>query len=561
MASSKPVSCGHCQREEVNTVADIWCTNCDEGLCSTCSGLHVRFKPTGDHKTIDIKRFKPHIGSIKTECDKHNQQFNFYCPIHLMPCCDKCISNHHSECTGIKRLASAVQEANIEQSKQSVDKEISSILLLLNKMANEKLRNIINGEQQHKNIKESISKIREGINKHLDRLEAELYKEAATVWSEEKSNLTCSITEIEEKKKNLKEIQDDVHTVTEHNSKLQSFLGMHQIEKKIHQCRYAVDIENDEVASEIDIKLKQNDEMEKVLSEFQSLKSLGEVKVVKSKMTISRETSASREPQVALRGHFTTIQNMLMNIETQIYLKMQKIINDMVCLMDGRVIVVEWNGKVNLLTSDGQFQKQVPISGGAFCVTQINQGTIAITYPKEKTIKIYHMETENVTKVIQLDKGCYGLSSSNNFLVVGLSLGEIRIINLEGNTLKSIQRQNELVVTNIVYCDDRVIYSDYGGTAVYCVDRSGQQIWKFKEDLCGPKGLCVDIFGNIILADYGSNSRIIVISKDGKNSKILLREHNGLKDMKCICNKNNEHYGLMCDNRGIKLAKFNLSYE
>ncbi|CAC5388558.1 TRIM2_3 [Mytilus coruscus] len=407
----------------------------------------------------------------------------------------------------------------------------------------------MNGEQQHKNIKESINKIREGINKHLDRLEDKLYKEAYTVWSEEKSNLTCSITEIEEKKKNLKEIQDDVHT----------------IEKKVqrYQCRYAVDIENDEVASEIDIKLKQNDEMEKVLSEFQSLKSLGEVKVIKSKMTISRETSASWEPQVALQEHFTTIQNMSMNIETQIYLNMQKIINDMVCLMDGRVIVVEWNGKVNLLTSDGQFQKQLPISGGAFSVTQINQDTIAITYPKEKTIKIYHMENENVTKVIQSDKGCYGLSSSNNFLVVGLSLGEIRFINLEGKKLKSVQRQNELVVTNIVYCNDRVIYSDYRGRAVYCVDRSGQQIWEFNKDLLGPKGICTDIFGNIIVADYGSYSRIIVISKDGKNRKILLRETNGLKDMKCIykCYKNNERYGLMCDNRGMKLAKFKLSYE
>ncbi|CAC5403573.1 unnamed protein product [Mytilus coruscus] len=183
MASSKPVSCGPCQRGKVNTKADIWCRNCEEGLCSTCSGQHKRFKPTGDHKTIDIRSFKPRIGSFKTECDKHNQHLNFYCPLHLIPCCEECISTHHSKCSGIKSLASVVEEAKIEQSKTSVEKDIIAILLLLNKMANEKLRNIIKGDQQIKSITDSISKIRKKINQHLDHLEVKLYKEADTVWS------------------------------------------------------------------------------------------------------------------------------------------------------------------------------------------------------------------------------------------------------------------------------------------------------------------------------------------------------------------------------------------
>ncbi|CAG2189110.1 TRIM66 [Mytilus edulis] len=87
MASSKPVPCGLCKQEKVNTKADIWCYNCDEGLCSSCSGHHKKFKSTRDHKTIDIHIYKPPIGSIKTECDKHNQQFKLYCPGHLTPSC------------------------------------------------------------------------------------------------------------------------------------------------------------------------------------------------------------------------------------------------------------------------------------------------------------------------------------------------------------------------------------------------------------------------------------------------------------------------------------------
>ncbi|CAG2184494.1 unnamed protein product [Mytilus edulis] len=212
----------------------------------------------------------------------------------------------------------------------------------------------------------------------------------------------------------------------------------------------------------------------------------------------------------------------------------------MICLMDGRLIIVELGDKVNLLTPDGKLLKQLPIPGEAWSVTQINQNTIAITYPVEKAIKIFNMENETVTKVITLDKYCYGLSSSDDSLVVGLNRDEIRIIDLEGNTLKSIQV--------------KVIYSDYSGKAVYCVDQSGKQIWKYTQDLSGPYGLCTDTNGNIIVADKDSH-RIIVISKDGKESKVLLSD--GLEYPRCICLKHCESSGFICDVFGKNLTKFN----
>ncbi|CAC5388557.1 unnamed protein product [Mytilus coruscus] len=561
MASSTSVPCGPCKRRTANTKADTWCFNCHEGLCSTCSGQHKRFKPTGDHKTIDIKSYNPAMHSIKTECDKHNQQLKLYCPSHLMPCCDECISNYHSKCTEIKSLASVVEKINIEQSKTSVEKDITYILLLLNKMANEKSRNIMKGEQQHKNIKESISKIREEINKHLDHLETKLYKEVDSVWRKEKSNLIGLISEIDEKKKNVKEIQGDLHTVTTQSSKLQSFLGMHQIEQIVHRYRYVVDIENNEMAREVEIKIKQNDEIEDILMELRSLKSFGEVKVVKTKLAMNIKMSVGMEPQVAIQEQ-SNINTMTMNIETKIKINIGKYINDMICLMDGRLIVVEQGGKVNLLSSDGKPQKQLPIPNGPWSVTQINQDTIAMSYPQEKHIKVFNMENETVAKVITLDKPvlCYGLSCCNDSLAVGIRNREIRIIDLDGNTLKSIHVQSESYLYNLVYCNDRVIFSDYTGKAVYCYEESGKIVWEYKQDLDGPQGLCIDTFGNIIVVDYCSD-RIIAISRDRKNSKVVLRKEDGLEDMNFICYKNNESYGFICDNMCVLLAKFNLSYE
>ncbi|CAC5403579.1 TRIM2_3 [Mytilus coruscus] len=433
-------------------------------------------------------------------------------------------------------------------------------------MVNKKSSNIKKGEQQHTHINESINKIREEINKHLDYLEKKLCKESDTVWGKEKAKLTGFNTEIEhvveEKNKKIVEMQDDLHAVTVHTSKLQSFLGVHQIGEKVHQYqRYVEDMENNDMATEVDIKIKQVSEIEKILSDLQLLKSFGEVKVCKTEIAINRETTVSREAQVESQKQ-SHIDKMAMHIETKTKIDdiIKMSISDMICLSDGRIIVVEAYGIVNLLISDGKLQKQLRIPGEAWNVTQISKDTIAITYPKELAMQIFNIENEAVTKVFKLQKYCYGLSFSNESLAVGLNKDEIRIIDLEGHTLKSIQIQNAFFLNFLVYSDNRVIYTDYSGKAVYCIDVSGKQIWEYKQDLSSPEGLCTNTYGNIIVADCNS-SKIIVISKDGQDNKVLVRKDDELICPKCICSINNGSYGFVCDGSGRYLAKFNLRYE
>ncbi|CAG2237788.1 unnamed protein product [Mytilus edulis] len=225
-------------RRKCKNKADIWCCNCDEGLCSTCSGHHKRSKGTRDHKTIDIKSYNPSVRAIKTECDKHGQQLNLYCPSHLMPCCDECISNSHSKCMGIKSLASVVEKTKIEKSKDSVEKDIKSLLHLLDTM--------------HKRLHNEISN---EIDKHLTHLEKKICEEADTILNQEKSKARSLVAEIEGKQKILKEMQNQLHTVIPHTSKVQSFLGIGQIEQQVHQCqRYIDDLVQDDRAKEFSIK-------------------------------------------------------------------------------------------------------------------------------------------------------------------------------------------------------------------------------------------------------------------------------------------------------------------
>ncbi|CAG2248947.1 unnamed protein product [Mytilus edulis] len=145
-----------------------------------------KFKGTRDHKTIDIKRYKPSIRAINTECDIHGQQLKLYCPSHLMPCCDECISINHSKCTGIKSLEGVVDNTKIEKSTKKIDNDINSTLQILNEIMSNKSINIQRGEEQVDSIKETIGNYRKKINKHLDDLEKKLCQETDTILNQEK---------------------------------------------------------------------------------------------------------------------------------------------------------------------------------------------------------------------------------------------------------------------------------------------------------------------------------------------------------------------------------------
>ncbi|XP_071131837.1 uncharacterized protein [Mytilus edulis] len=557
MASSKPIPCGPCHEGQLNTKAEFWCYNCDEGLCSVCSGHHKRSKSSRDHKTIDIKRYKPSIQAINTVCDKHGQQFNLYCPSHLIPCCDECIPTSHSKCTEITSLSSVVEQTKMEKSKESLYKDINSILRILNRIITNISGNIKSGEQQRDSIKSMIEEYRKKIDKHLDKLQKKLCQETDTMLNKETSNASDLINEIEEEKEKLDGMKEYLQTVTTYRSKLQAFLGVHQIEQQVHQCqRYVDDLDEDDRWKEFDIKMEQNDEIEKTINKLKSLESLGEVTVVKTEIPMNREIGMKREAQVETREK-TNLHNMNIKIGTNININIGNWIVDTICLMDGRILTAK-----HLLSFDGTLKKHFAISGKAWNVTEINRETIAITYPKEMAIKIFNMENETVTKVIKLDKTCKGLSFSNNSLAVGLDTAEVRIIDVEGNTLKSIQVKSKSPLDHLIYCNGRVIYSDWRGKAVCCVAGSGEHIWQYTHDLSEPRGHCIDTYGNIIVADRATN-RMIAISKDGQSSKVLISgKKGGLEFPECICfSKDSESSGFIGGYLGRYLIEFSLSYE
>jgi hypothetical protein len=56
--SSSPSFCGICDIRHIYKPSDVWCPDCDEGLCTECLDHHSLVKPSRKHTTITIAEYR-----------------------------------------------------------------------------------------------------------------------------------------------------------------------------------------------------------------------------------------------------------------------------------------------------------------------------------------------------------------------------------------------------------------------------------------------------------------------------------------------------------------------
>ncbi|CAC5417210.1 TRIM56 [Mytilus coruscus] len=570
MASSEVVQCGQCSSKAKSKKADIWCDNCEKGLCASCSMNHRKSKLTLHHKTVTIETYikiPKFIRSTSTECFKHRQLLISYCPNHLRPCCKECISSDHTKCTGIESLKNILEKTNVGDIKQALEKDSKTILCSFDKISDKILDNMKKRDNQYKIIKESAKQIRKEVNAQIDRLETRLFKEVDILMDRENVKTIDFKNQVHEEKHRVEEIVKQLQMVETHHAKMQTFLAVHEIEQQLHQYQLSVqDKAKHDTYIEFEISVKYDKMLEQILSSFRLLESFGNISVCKQESSnTDMATFETKEAQAQTREQ-TLIHKMSLKLESKSSIKGIKTVSDMICLIDGRFVVVEENGRISLHSADGKFQKYISVTGKAFSVERIDHDTIITSYPDEKAIKFIKISSETVTKVITLDKPCRGISYCNDTIVVALSHNddeykEIRKINLKGNTLSSMYIQSESNLYYLTHSNDRVFFSDYIDDAVRCIDMSGNPIWEFKcDEMNGPCGLCKDNYGNIFVVAFVSGN-IVVMSVDGEQSKVMFTDNDIISEPQCICFNNKDRVVSICHFKGEYLANYKVLFK
>ena len=56
--SSSPFSCGICDIRHISKPSEVWCPDCEEGLCTECVEHNSLAKPSRNHTTIPISEYR-----------------------------------------------------------------------------------------------------------------------------------------------------------------------------------------------------------------------------------------------------------------------------------------------------------------------------------------------------------------------------------------------------------------------------------------------------------------------------------------------------------------------
>ena len=87
--SSSPSTCGICDMRHISKPSEVWCPDCEEGICTECVEHHSLAKPSRNHTTIPISEYRTlpsYVLEINELCNEHHEKFILYCKEHERPC-------------------------------------------------------------------------------------------------------------------------------------------------------------------------------------------------------------------------------------------------------------------------------------------------------------------------------------------------------------------------------------------------------------------------------------------------------------------------------------------
>ncbi|XP_071166119.1 E3 ubiquitin/ISG15 ligase TRIM25-like [Mytilus edulis] len=531
MATSCSTTCSVCEIQHKTKDAKHWCPECEQGLCSECLNYHNALKSSRNHEVIPVENYKQlpsSISSIQQHCPDHNRKFQMYCPQHESLCCPLCISSNHRNCIGLLSIEEVIATSKTSSLLDSIEQRLQDVMKNAEKIINDRKQNLTSIQNQHHKFSSEITQIRDEINKHLDLLEKQSFKELQATEKDISRQIETVITNVTQNYKHVSELKNEIGSIRKYASNLQTFLGAKILEVEIQKKEEFLQ------SLSVDGSLQQvliNFEVTEYISGIQSFQTFGSVSterrlpLVELKKETDKQAQILRTPVVAIPRHIQDIKLTLHQTMT-----IPKEITGCSINPSGKFIFVNcYEHQLIILTKEGNSDSiintstQYPID-----VTCIDDLTVAASFHAEKVIQIINITSKKVVKTINTLDLCSGITNQNNKISCCENSNGVRMVKLP-NT------DNDLLVEDktmqywsyITTYMDKLYYTK--NKTVSCYSSTGRKQWDFEDEsiLIIASGVTTDKYSNIYVACREYNS-IVVISPDGKKGRRILGTEDGI---------------------------------
>lgn len=535
---AKSPNCGICEQRSLSVPAEIWCNDCEEGLCGSCRDHHGLSKSSRNHKTIklnDYLELSPFLQDIKLTCENHDDSFQMFCKEHEVPCCRKCIINTHKTCE-LAILDDMVSNVKTSVAFVELEQTVNDLVNNIRKIIENRENNIKNLNTQKEEIKKRIKDKKDEIINHLNKLEDKLVRELEEKAKKEETQIQEYIQTARQKETEIAEYNKMLNTIKEHTSDLQCFLASKQIEEKISVLENSTrSVDTSSILNERQLSFEYDKTAIDIESSF---KRLGTISVVESPADLQLLSKKSKAAQ------FGTSRSATNNIET-LTLKIEntfstgcKSISGLTVIPDGIVYSTAYSAKtIVCIDRQGSNIFTIQTTTDAFDVEYIpSLHVIAVSsggnYPNR--ITLINLTTKQESgQSYALPSFVYGMALKENKLFCGVQ-GEQAIsffdIFYEKSQCGKVKIKEKIAYQYKIACyHGHIYFTNIANNRVTCFDDSGEVVWSFQNPklLSSPSGIAVDVNGIVYVAGRNS-SNIVAISPDGKKHKELLSKTNGI---------------------------------
>ena len=178
--SSSPSLCGMCDNRHISKPSEVWCRECEEGLCTECTEYHSSVKLSRGHTTIPIAEYRnlpSYVLEIKEHYSGHQEKFSLYCKEHECTCCRICIVENHKDCKEVAVLENITKYVKISSMFNQTEHLIKEMIETISKIRQNRETNSSAVKEQKRIIENEIHELRTKINSHLDKLQENMMKE------------------------------------------------------------------------------------------------------------------------------------------------------------------------------------------------------------------------------------------------------------------------------------------------------------------------------------------------------------------------------------------------
>ncbi|XP_023929936.1 tripartite motif-containing protein 2-like [Lingula anatina] len=532
LTPTRKKKCDACAIDGDDVEAVSKCLNCSEYLCSPCAKSHIRFKMSVNHKiyTLDQLHSGEHHQEVqefqRVFCPEHKEEpIRYFCLKCQIPICRDCKVLTHDEhkCTSLDTAIETVKPKLASMLEKLVDK----ISVQENDLTI--LQAVLRDHETNTScVMKDISDHSRHLQQQIQQQEKKLLQEVQQVSEAHKKNITLYLESCEVTTSTMKSTSDLVCSILSRGSPAEILILQQQVGHRLQEL--LLPSGGGDIPQHLSLQLQTNSDVDREMDKGTGLGTIQQDRQDIQGISSREPSCVTRKAQIKNKPHLVSQfdSNCINPFSLTTCAKPQQ----------GYLVVDYDNNKVCRFSSDGQLLLQQSKAGSRsldrpFGVAVLPDGTIVVSEYDNNKLNFMSRDL-NITKEVAME-GPEGLhvTNSNTILVAQPNLKQVSIVNIHGATVGTIKHSGfrwPWYVT--VLNNGSIVVSDNKAKAVFIMSPTGSLLHTYtgsgQNQLCTPRGVCVDQYDDIMIADYNTN-KIHIISIDGEFVQLLATGNDGLQ--------------------------------